>query len=126
MPGERGMMTLKEMREELGMPVEYFIRVFSIPRDKIDDWESGKETPPQEVLDMVQKTIDRQWPVTAKEAKCLPYTIGDLKIFCDLMIQDGYAEKAVLLSNDNDETGYHGMLFGFQAGDVPEPYITLS
>ena len=55
-----------------------------------------------------------------------PLTVIDLKYMCDNLIQKGYGERSVLLSNDTNETGYHGMYYGFGPEDEYEDSITLN
>ena len=45
---------------------------------------------------------------------------------CDDLIRKGYGEKSVLLSNDTEETGFHGMYYGFGPEDESDTYITLN
>jgi len=45
---------------------------------------------------------------------------------CDYMIREGYGERAVLLSNDTNESGYHGMYYGFGPEDESYTFITLN
>lgn len=42
------------------------------------------------------------------------------------MIREGYGERSVLLSNDTNESGYHGMYYGFGPEDESYTFITLN
>lgn len=118
-------MTIKEMRMKLGMTQEMFSARYNIPKRTIENWESGKRTPPSYVLEMLENAIKHYRPRTEEEVFQMPLTVIDLKYMCDDMIRKGYGEKSVLLSNGTDETGYHGMYFGFGPEDEYDDYITL-
>ena len=61
-----------------------------------------------------------------EEIMRLPLTVIDLKLMCDYMIREGYGERSVLLSNDTNESGYHGMYYGFGPEDESYTFITLN
>ena len=44
-------MTIKEMREELGLSQEMFSRRFNIPKRTIENWESGARKAPAYVME---------------------------------------------------------------------------
>lgn len=119
-------MTIKEMRQKLDMTQEMFSQRYNIPKRTIENWESGKRTPPAYVLEMLENAVRHYKPRTKEEVMGMPLTIIDLKYMCDDMIKKGYGEKSVLLSNDTEETGYHGMYYGFGAEDEYEDCITLN
>ena len=119
-------MTIKEMRMKLDMTQEMFSKRYNIPKRTIENWESGKRTPPAYVLEMLENAVRHYFPRTTEEVMSLPLTVIDLKYMCDDLIQKGYGEKPVLLSNNTDETGYHGMYYGFGPEDENEDYITLN
>ena len=48
------------------------------------------------------------------------------KLMCDYLIREGYGERSVLLSNDTNESGYHGMYYGFGPEDESYTLITLN
>ena len=119
-------MTIKEMREKLGMTQEAFAKEYNIPKRTIENWEYGKRNPPQYVLDMLQKAVDHHISRTPEEVMSLPITVSDLKMMCDILIKEGYGERSILLSNDTEETGYHGMYYGFGNENESDTYITLN
>lgn len=118
-------MTIKEMREKLGLTQELFSQRYGIPRRTIQNWESGKRKPPAYVIEMLENAVKHYKPRTEEEIMSMPLTIIDLKYMCDDYIRKGYGEKSVLLSNENDD-GYHGMYFGFGPEDEYEDYVTLN
>lgn len=40
-------------------------------------------------------------------------TVRDLKKFCDDAIKDGYGNKTILISCDDEGNGFHTLYFGF-------------
>ena len=119
-------MTVKEMREKLGLTQEMFAMRYNIPKRTIQNWESGKRNPPPYVLEMLENAIKHYKPRTMEEVMSMPLTIIDLKYMCDDLIRKGYGEKSVFLSNDTMETGFHGMYYGFGSEDEYEDHITLN
>ncbi len=119
-------MTIKEMRMKLDMTQEVFSQRYNIPKRTIENWESGKRTPPAYVIEMLENAVMHYKPRTMEEILRMPLTIVDLKYMCDVLIRKGYGEKSVLLSNDSEETGYHGMYYGFGPEDEYEDYVTLN
>ena len=119
-------MTIKEMRESLDMTQEMFSRRYNIPRRTIQNWETGKRNPPPYVIEMLQNAIRHYIPRTVEEVMSLPLTVVELKSMCEDLIRKGYGEKSVLLSNDTEETGFHGMYYGFGPEDESDTYITLN
>ena len=117
-------MTVKEMRMKLDMTQETFSQRYNIPKRTIENWESGKRTPPAYVLEMLENAVRHYKPRTTEEVMSMPLTIIDLKYMCDDYIRKGYGEKSVLLSNGSDD-GYHGMYFGFGPEDEYKDYVTL-
>lgn len=43
--------------------------------------------------------------------------VKDLLAFCKQAIKDGHGEKNIVLSDDNEGNGYHGMFYGFTEVD---------
>ncbi len=119
-------MTVKEMRMKLEMTQEMFSHRYNIPKRTIENWESGKRTPPAYVLEMLEIAVRHYKPRSSEEVMSKPLTVIDLKYMCDNLIQKGYGERSVLLSNDTNETGYHGMYYGFGPEDEYEDSITLN
>ena len=75
---------------------------------------------------VLKKAADNHVPRTQEEIMRLPLTVIDLKLMCDYMIREGYGERSVLLSNDTNESGYHGMYYGFGPEDESYTFITLN
>lgn len=50
-------MTIKEMRELLGISRTEFSRRYGIPLRTLEDWESGKRTPPPYVINLLERII---------------------------------------------------------------------
>ena len=119
-------MTIKEMREKLEMTQDSFSRTYNIPKRTIQNWESGKRTPPPYVLEMLENAIKHYKPRTMEEVMSMPLTVSELKDNCDFLIQKGYGNCSVLLSNDTMETGYHGMYYGLSPMDDNDDYVTLN
>lgn len=119
-------MTVKEMRETLGLPVKTMSLRYGIPEEKINAWEAGKETPTPDIIEMLENALNCYIPRSKEEVMSLPLTVAELRDMCDDLIRKGYAEKSVLLSNDTNETGYHGMYYGFGQEDESDTYIKLN
>ena len=119
-------MTIKEMREELGLSQEMFSRRFNIPKRTIENWASGARKAPAYVMEMLENTVKHTKRSTIEEVMSRPLTIVDLKLMCDDLIKKGYGERSVLLSNDTEESGYHGMYYGFGPETDSDTYITLN
>ncbi len=114
------------MRIKLGLTRDILSRPYRIPKERIEAWESGKEEPPADVLDMLENAVKHYIPRTMKEVMSLPLTVIELRDMYDNLVRKGYAEKSVLLSNNMEETGFHGMYYGFGPEDESETYITLN
>lgn len=119
-------MTVKEMRTKLNLTQEMFARRYNIPKRTIENWESGKSKPPAYVIEMLEKAVEHYIPRTQEEMMSLPLSVSDLKYMCEMMIKEGYGDRAILLSNDTEETGFHGMYYGFGNWDESDTYITLN
>lgn len=119
-------MTIKEMRKKLDMTQEMFAKLYNIPRRTIENWESGKSKPPVYVMEMLEKAVERTVPRTEEEMMSLPLTVIDLRLMCDQLIQEGYGERSVLLSNDTEESGFHGMYYGPSVVEDSDTYVTLN
>ena len=119
-------MNVKEIREALGITQEAFSQRYNIPKRTIENWESGRRNPPSYVIEMLENAVKHHIPKTKEEILSLPLTIIDLKYMCDDLIRKGYGEKSVMLSDNTEETGYHGMYFGFGDEEESDTYITLN
>ena len=60
-------MTVKEMRMKLGMTQDIFSQRYNIPKRTIENWESGKRTPPAYVLEMLENAVRHYKPRTTEE-----------------------------------------------------------
>lgn len=50
-------MTIKEMREMLGLSQQKFGDKYNIPRRTVQDWEYGKMTPPDYVMQLLERCV---------------------------------------------------------------------
>lgn len=51
-------MDIKDLRTKTGLSRRAFYEEFGIPERTLQDWETGKRTPPAYVFDMLKKNID--------------------------------------------------------------------
>lgn len=42
-----------------------------------------------------------------------PMTVKELRDACEYMIKEGFGDKHVLISRDDECNGYHGLWYGF-------------
>lgn len=56
-PKEEEEMTIKEMRELLGISRAEFSRRYDIPIRTLENWESGTRTPPDYVINLLERII---------------------------------------------------------------------
>lgn len=47
-------MTIKEIREKTGLSQQKFFEKYKIPVRTIQDWEAGKRTPPEYVVELLE------------------------------------------------------------------------
>lgn len=40
-------------------------------------------------------------------------TINDLKRLCDSYVKSGYGDRMIVISNDSEGNGFHGLFYGF-------------
>lgn len=50
-------MTTKEMREHLNVSRAEFSRRYNIPIRTLEDWESEKRTPPEYVIQLLERAV---------------------------------------------------------------------
>lgn len=50
-------MTITEIREMSGLSRAAFSRQYKIPVRTLEDWESGKRTPPEYVLELLARAV---------------------------------------------------------------------
>lgn len=50
-------MEIKEIRENLGWTQKEFAAYFNIPLGTIHNWEQGLRTPPEYVVDLIERVI---------------------------------------------------------------------
>ena len=55
-------MTIKEIREYLGVSRAEFSRRYHIPTRTLDDWEKGKRTPPPYVVELLERVVKEDKP----------------------------------------------------------------
>jgi transcriptional regulator with XRE-family HTH domain len=53
-------MTIKELRNSTGLSQDRFSERYGIPRRTVEDWETGKRTPPEYVLDMLTFVVESE------------------------------------------------------------------
>lgn len=53
-------MTVKEIREALGISRAEFSRRYNIPIRTLEEWEAGRRTPPAWVPELLQRLIDAE------------------------------------------------------------------
>ena len=56
-PPKEDNMTIKEMRELLGISRAEFSRRYDIPIRTLENWESGTRTPPDYVINLLERII---------------------------------------------------------------------
>ena len=44
-------------------------------------------------------------------------TVNDLYKICEKRIKEGHGDKNIVISDDNEGNGYHGMFYGFTLVD---------
>jgi len=50
-------MTIKQLRDLLGVSRAEFSRRYGIPTRTLDDWEKGKRTPPPYVVELLTRAV---------------------------------------------------------------------
>lgn len=50
-------MTIKELRSLTGLSQKVFSDKYEIPKRTIEDWESGKRTPPEYVISLLERAV---------------------------------------------------------------------
>ena len=118
-------MTIKEMREKLGLTQELFANRYNIPKRTIENWESGKRNPPAYVLEMLENAVRNYKPRTKEEIMSSPLTVVDLKEMCDLLIKEGHGEDFVYLSDSLESKTSHGMYYGPQLNEETDDSVII-
>lgn len=118
-------MTVKEMREKLGLTQEAFSRRYNIPKRTIENWESGKSKPPIYVMEMLEKSVQHHVTKSVEEIMSGPLTVVDLREMCDLLIKEGRGENLVYLSNDTNSQESHGMYYGPEVDNDSDEFVTI-
>ena len=57
-------MTIKELRAASGMTQKEFSDYFNIPRRSIEDWETGKRTPPEYLVDLIEYKLKAEGKIS--------------------------------------------------------------
>ena len=118
-------MTVKEMREKVGMSQAAFALYYNIPKRTIENWESGKSKPPVYVLEMLQKVVEHS-AFPKEEKSPMAMTVYQLKLNCEDMIREGYGYRHVLMRRGPEELGeYNESVFGLWPMDDSDEYIIL-
>lgn len=88
-------MTIKELRKKSGLSQAKFSDRYGIPKRTIEDWEAGKRTPPQYVVDMLTYIVAQE-NVNHKAWCFYSYSeesaAGDYRLFKDRDEAIGYAK----------------------------------
>ena len=50
-------MTIKELRSITGLSQQAFSDKYNIPKRSIENWESGKRTPPEYVIKLLERVV---------------------------------------------------------------------
>lgn len=53
-------MTIKELRQSIGMTQQNFADYFGIPKRTIENWEGGKRAAPPYVLELIKYKINKE------------------------------------------------------------------
>lgn len=61
--------TIKDMRLSLGMTQAEFAAALGIPRRSVQNWETGVNTPPAYVVDLLRFRVEHDPTLTATEKK---------------------------------------------------------
>lgn len=61
--------TIKDMRRALGMTQAEFAAALGIPRRSVQNWETGVNTPPKYVVDLIRYRVEHDPTLTATEKK---------------------------------------------------------
>lgn len=51
-------MTIKEMRDSLGLTQKAFAEKYGIPKRTIEDWEGGRRTPAPYILKLLERAVN--------------------------------------------------------------------
>lgn len=58
------MTTIREIRDHSGLSRAAFAREYSIPVRTIEDWESGRRTPPEYVVLLLKRVVKEDFATT--------------------------------------------------------------
>lgn len=47
-------------------------------------------------------------------------TVKRLRELCDIYVNNGYGDRLIVISDDNEGNGFHGMFYGFTIVDDEE------
>lgn len=137
-------MTVKEMRELLGLTQEQFAQKYNIPKRSIQNWESGERKPPEYVVELLERAVkeDVREKRTMKKISLIHFSAEkklnskndkDLDYFNYAMVNDGDPEvikemelipenlaeaKAWLAGKKNTKTLVHGFAMDFYMIDA--------
>ena len=53
-------MTIKEMRTQTGLTQQGFGDLLKIPRRTIQEWENGRRTPPEYIIDLIEYKLKNE------------------------------------------------------------------
>lgn len=58
--------TIKEIRKQTGLSQAKFSERYNIPKRTIENWESGKNEPPEYVVDLLRRCVNADFPTDAE------------------------------------------------------------
>ena len=102
-------MTIKELRSRTGLSQIKFSEKYGIPGRTVEDWETGKRTPPDYVLDMLTYIVSSE-EVNHKAWVFYEYRdrkgSGSYKMFTDKAAAISYAKDQWASMCDCDKNSY--------------------
>ncbi len=60
-------MTITEIRNLTGLKMTKFAELYGIPYRTLQDWESGRSSPPAYVLPLLERCVKQDFPAGIKE-----------------------------------------------------------
>lgn len=101
-------MTIKELRSITGLSQQAFSDKYNIPKRSIENWESGKRTPPEYVINLLERVIKGEvkmkYNVISKEIKINPVTGQEIpvEVFYGPYVIVGHDEERFYVQHGNE------------------------